>query len=175
MTIDGFADYLIAAGSTATEAADEAGSTDQAGFLPSFLPTFGVSAKTQAWIYGSFIVISAFIAAVAVYLVKQRRKQKAREDGMNYEFEALNNDDLEEGTPRSQGQTGGAVGGRRKARDLYDAFGASDDESQLFSDDDDDADQEKEDYDDEAARGLDESPRGEDGAHEKLLGRGNRS
>jgi kexin len=141
------------------------------------LPTFGVSAKTQAWIYGSFIIISAFIAAVAVYLVKQRRKQKAREDGMNYEFEALNNDDLEEGTPRSQGQAGGAVGGRRKARDLYDAFGASDDESQLFSDEDDDHDddEEKEYYDDEAARGLDESPKGEDGAHEKLLGRGNRS
>jgi kexin len=161
---------LAVSGSAPTAEADE----DKSGFLPSFLPTFGVSAKTQAWIYGSFVVIAAFIAAVAVYLVKQRRKQKAREDGMNYEFEALNNDDLEEGAPRVQGQAGAAAGGRRKARDLYDAFGASDDESELFSDDEDNDDHEKGYYDDEAARGLDESSKGRDGDREKLLGRQHR-
>jgi kexin len=90
---------------------------------------------------------------------------------MNYEFEALNHDDLEEGIPSSQGQAG-ATGGQRKARDLYDAFGASDDEG-IFSDDDDDDDDKKLDYDDEEARGLDEGLKG-DGDREKLLGRGNR-
>jgi len=129
-----------------------------------------VSTKTQAWIYGSFIVIAGFIAAVAVYLVKQRRKVKAREDGMNYEFEALNDVDLEEGG-RTRGSQPAGAGGRRKARDLYDAFGASEDEDALFSDDGDMS--EKEDYyDHDAARGIDESGAGED--RQKLLGRENR-
>jgi kexin len=151
-----------------SEEEDMDGSKEEAktGYLlPSFLPTFGVSAKTQLWIYGALVVIVAFIAAIAVYLVKQRRKQKARKENMDYEFEALNSEDIEEGVP--QGQAPRGAGGRRKARDLYDAFGASDDEAELFSDDGDD---DKEYYDDEEARGIDEGPR--EGDREKLLSRG---
>ena len=97
---------------------------------------------------------------------------------MDYEFEALNNE-LEDGIPNNPGQAG-ATGGRRKARDLYDAFGASEDEDGLFSDDDegdddeDDDEDEKAEHDDETAHGLGGSSRGKDGDREKLLGRGNR-
>lgn len=91
---------------------------------------------------------------------------------MNYEFAALNNDDLEEGIPSST-QAGGAVGGRRKARDLYDAFGASEDEDELFSDDEsEDSQDEKGDYFNEAAHGIDEG--GDSGDRQKLLGREDR-
>ena len=107
-----------------------------------------------------------------------RRKQKARQDSMNYEFEALNGDDLEEGVPSNSGGAGGAgaaAGGRRKARDLYDAFGASDDD-EAYSDDESDSDtdsqNEKTDYYNEAEHGLDEGDAGGDRA--KLLGRDNR-
>jgi len=119
--------------------------------------------------YGSFIVIAAFIAAVAVYLVKQRRKAKAREDGMNYEFEALGSADPEEGGRTRGTQPTGGAGGRRKARDLYDAFGASDDEEELFSDDEEMSEKEEGYYDRDAARGIDEDGKGSD--REKLLGR----
>ena len=98
---------------------------------------------------------------------------------MDYEFEALNND-LEDGMPSNVGQAG-ATGGRRKARDLYDAFGASEDEDGLFSDDDGDGDSDGDGDDeddkaehDETAHGLGGSSRGKDGDREKLLGRGNR-
>lgn len=146
----------------------EAGDTENAAFLPSFLPTFGVSAKTQGWMYGSFIVIVGFIIVVAVFLVKQRRKQQSRQDTMNYEFESLNNEDVEEGTSSGPRQ-GGASGGRRKARDLYDAFGASDDE--MFNDDGehDESEIDEKDYDSDEARGIDEGPR--TGDRQKLLGR----
>ncbi len=142
------------------EGAEKGDEDNKSSFLPTFLPTFGVSAKTQAWIYGAFVVIVAFIALVAVYLVRQRRKAKARQNGMDYEFEALNAEDLEEGG--GQGVTGAAGGGRRKARDLYDAFGASDDEEEMFSDVEKDYAEEE-----EHAHGIDEGRR--EGDREKLL------
>lgn len=112
-------------------------------------------------------MIILFVGALAAYLVIQKRK-RAGKSGADYEFEVLNDedDDLEGGATGSR-RTGGAVGGRRKARDLYDAFGASDDEDELFSDkeyEDDDGS-----YDEDEAHGVDEGRRVGDKA--KLLGR----
>ncbi|KAL7276153.1 pheromone processing endoprotease [Rhizina undulata] len=146
-------------------AADETTSS----YLPSFLPTFGVSAKTQVWIYGAIVGITLFVGALAAYFFVQRKKQRASRNGMDYEFEVLNADDDVEGGAAGGNQARGAVaGGRRKAKDLYDAFGASDDEEELFSDDDEKSYDHARDYDDDEARGIDEGPR--TGDREKLLG-----
>lgn len=148
--------------------------THKSSFLPSFLPTFGVSAKTQVWIYGAFGVIAVFVGVVASYLFIQRRKQRISKDGIDYsyEFEVLNDEDELEGpSPRDHGR-GAATGGRRKARDLYDAFGASDDEEELFSDSDEKGYDNARDYEDEEAHGIDEGRRV--GDREKLLGRADR-
>jgi len=125
-----------------------------------------VSAKTQVWIYGAFVVIILFVGALAAYLFIQ--KKRAKKQGMDYEFEALNNeDDLDDGAPGAGGKA--SAGGRRKARDLYDAFGASDDEEDVFSEKESDDDEGS--YSDDEARGIDEGPRVGDRA--KLLGRDN--
>ncbi|KAI5847198.1 peptidase S8/S53 domain-containing protein [Morchella snyderi] len=154
------------------EAVDE-GINQNASYLPSFLPTFGVSAKTQVWIYGAFAVIAVFVGVVASYLFIQRKKQRASKDGMDYEFAVLNDEDELEGTGPGEHGRGAMVGGRRKARDLYDAFGASDDEEELFSDSDEKGyDNARDDYGDEEAHGVDEGRRV--GDREKLLGRGDR-
>lgn len=102
------------------------------------------------------------MALVAIYVVRQRRKERARKDGRSYEFEALNGEDVEEGL--MGGQTQGPSNGRRKARDLYDAFGASDDE-EFFSDGDEDI-SEKE-YDNNEAHRVDEDSK--DGHSQTLL------
>ena len=123
-----------------------------------------MSAKTQVWIYGAFVVIIIFVGALAAYLFIQ--KERAKKQGMDYEFEALNNeDDLDDGAAGAGGKA--SAGGRRKARDLYDAFGASDDDEDVFSEKESDDDDEGS-YSDEA-RGIDEGPRVGDRA--KLLGR----
>ena len=125
-----------------------------------------MSAKTQVWIYGAFVVIILFVGALAAYLFIQ--KKRAKKQGMDYEFEALNNeDDLDDGAPGAGGKA--SAGGRRKARDLYDAFGASDDEEDVFSEKESDDDEGS--YSDDEARGIDEGPRVGDRA--KLLGRDN--
>ncbi|KAL2017400.1 hypothetical protein VTK56DRAFT_2243 [Thermocarpiscus australiensis] len=121
-------------------------------WLPSFLPTFGVSAATQAWIYGSLVLIVLFCSGLAVYLWMARRRRLRNLNPRNdYEFELL---DEEEGEGLAAGGGGeknaaaGGGGGRRRDRgggggrrttrggELYDAFagGSSDDED----DDDDD-------------------------------------
>ncbi|KAG0638631.1 peptidase S8/S53 domain-containing protein [Tuber brumale] len=152
--------------STATPGDQEA-EVEESNFLPSFFPTFGVSAKTQVWIYGAFVVIILFVGVLATYLSIQ--KKRAKKQGMDYEFEALNNmDDLEGGAAGAGGKASG--GGRRKARDLYDAFGASDDEEDILSEKEYDDDEGS--YDDDEALGIDEGPRVGDRA--KLLGRDNR-
>lgn len=152
-------------------AGEEESEVHKSSFLPSFLPTFGVSAKTQVWIYGSLGVIAVFVGVVAYYLFIQRRKQRVGKNGLDYsyEFEVLNDEDELAGpTPRTHGK-GAATGGRRKARDLYDAFGASDDEEELFSDSDEKGYDNARDYEEEAAHGIDEGRRV--GDREKLLGR----
>lgn len=160
----GTATGTTAISTSTTTPGDQKAGGEGSNFLPSFFPTFGVSAKTQVWIYGAFVVIIIFVGALAAYLFIQ--KERAKKQGMDYEFEALNNeDDLDDGAAGAGGKA--SAGGRRKARDLYDAFGASDDDEDVFSEKESDDDDEGS-YSDEA-RGIDEGPRVGDRA--KLLGR----
>lgn len=149
---------------------------DRPGFIPSFFPTFGVSGKTQAWIYGALVIIVFFIVGVACFLCMQRRKRHAKSS--DYEFAVLEDEDDGAGvmTGGSNRRAGGAAGGRRKARELYDAFGASDDEDEMesYSDDEEKEYRDARDYEleqEEAARGIDEGKRVLGGDREALLGR----
>lgn len=156
-----------------SKAGAEEGSADRPLFIPSFFPTFGVSGKTQAWIYGAFTIIILFVAGVAVYLCVQRRKRKASSN--DYEFAVLEDEEDGAGTSGGSGSRAAGTGaGRRRAKDLYDAFGASDDDGDLFSDDDDDEYKQARDYEleeEERAHGIDEGKRVIGGDREALLGR----
>lgn len=127
-------------------------------FLPSPFPTFGVSKRTQVWIYGALTLILVFIGSLSVYycvFVRRRRtRQRASRDG--YEFDFLkdedDDDDSEDDHGRKiagggrggrfgDGRNGGAGGGlgnkKRKPRagELYDAFaGEGESDEDLFSD-----------------------------------------
>ncbi|KAK4990446.1 pheromone processing endoprotease [Elasticomyces elasticus] len=100
-------------------------------FLPSPFPTFGVSKRTQIWIYGSIALIGIFVTSLAAYffMARRRRLRNARDD---YEFEMLNEDDADDRRP----ENGRAVGRKKRAGELYDAFAEGSDE-ELFSDGDD--------------------------------------
>src|SRR5690606_23057972 len=93
--------------------------TDGSKLIPGFLPTFGVSSKSQLWIYAAVVVIFLFVSGLGIFLCIQRRKRTGgatgyKEVGDDYEFEDI------------EGETAGTMGKQtRKARDLYDAFGAS--------------------------------------------------
>lgn len=146
---------------------------DRPGFIPSFFPTFGVSGKTQAWIYGALVIIVFFIVGVALYLCVQKRKRRAKSS--DYEFAVLEDEDDVGGVMAgSSSRRAGAAGGRRKARELYDAFGASDDEEESYSDDEEKEYRDARDYEleqEEEARGIDEGKRVLGGDREALLGR----
>ncbi|CUS07498.1 unnamed protein product, partial [Tuber aestivum] len=153
--------FFVLVTSTSTAPPGDQGA-EESDFLPSFFPSFGVSAKTRVWIYGAFAVIILFVGALVAYLFIQ--KKRAKKQGMDYEFEALNNeDDLDDGAAGAGRKA--SVGGRRKARDLYDAFGASDDDEDTPSEKEYDGDEGS--YDDDEALGIDEGPRVGDRA--KLL------
>jgi len=142
--------------STASSSADQ--------FLPSFFPTFGVSKRTQIWIYGALILIVIFCGGLGAYFLVQRRKRLRNNLRDDYEFEMLDGHDLD-------GGPNGAVNGKkpkRRAGELYDAFAGESDE-ELFSDAD-------EGYRDEAEPdgGQEEEERGRRPSRddeEKLLGR----
>ena len=103
-------------------------------FLPHYFPTFGVSKRTQIWIYGALAIIVLFCAGLAsyIYIIRRRRRRNERDD---YEFEMLDDD----------GEGVNATGGKRtkrRAGELYDAFaGESDEDNQLLSDEDDEDDE----------------------------------
>jgi kexin len=104
--------------------------TPSESFLPAFFPTFGVSKRTQIWIYGSLGLIVAFCCALGVYFYVQRKKRLRNNPRDDYEFEVL--DDHDDDTGRMNGHARGKKA-RRRAGELYDAFaGESDDEA--FSD-----------------------------------------
>lgn len=117
--------------STPTTSASPSATTTAAAdsFLPHYFPTFGVSKKTQIWIYGSFTIIVVFCIGLGTYFFVQRRR-RANINRDDYEFEMVNDDDANAGLR-------GHSKGRRSKRggELYDAFaGESDDE--LLSDED---------------------------------------
>lgn len=98
-------------------------------FLPHYFPTFGVSKKTQIWIYGSVTIILLFCAGLGTYFVVQRRR-RARINRDDYEFEMVNDDDAATGrNARTQGRRS------RRGGELYDAFAGESDE-ELLSDED---------------------------------------
>ncbi|KAL2444514.1 Kexin [Exophiala dermatitidis] len=100
-------------------------------FLPSFFPTFGVSKRTQIWIYGSIVLIVVFCSGLGVYFLIQRRKRLRNNPRDTYEFEMVGDADEDE----QQGLTsrGGGKSRARRGGELYDAFaGESDDD--LYSD-----------------------------------------
>ncbi|KAH7123892.1 peptidase S8/S53 domain-containing protein [Dendryphion nanum] len=107
-------------------------------FLPSPFPTFGVSKRTQIWIYGALGLILVFCISLAIYLYLARRKrlQSSRD---NYEFEMLDDADDDEGGARTGMLNGAAAGTRgkraRRGGELYDAFAGESDED-LLSDSD---------------------------------------
>ena len=106
---------------TATSSADH--------FLPSFFPTFGVSKRTQIWIYGAVVLIVLFCGALGVYFLVQRRKRLRNHPRDDYEFEMLDETDL------GRGPDGLATNKKpkRRAGELYDAFAGESDE-EMFSD-----------------------------------------
>lgn len=120
-------------------------------WLPSFLPTFGVSASTQAWIYGALTLIVIFCSGLAGYFYMARRKRlrngAARDD---YEFELLDEEEAEGLNSGEKKSAAGKKGGRRtRGGELYDAFAGG-------SEDDDD-------FEDEYRDRMEERFRGEEG------------
>jgi len=107
-------------------------------WLPSFFPTFGVSAKTQIWIYGSIALIALFCISLSVYLFLARRKRLRNDPREDYEFDLIDEDEAE-GLTRTRGSSGQAgKKSKRRAGELYDAFADGSDDD-IFSDDDEDS------------------------------------
>ncbi|TKA28156.1 hypothetical protein B0A50_04127 [Salinomyces thailandicus] len=104
--------------------------------LPHIFPTFGVTRRTQAWIYGSLALILIFLAALGGWYYRQRRRRRwmNRDD---YSFEMVDHDDDAD----DHGQNGGVGGGGlrpggvngkgKKAKQLYDAFAPDDSEEEM--------------------------------------------
>ena len=117
-----------AASSTALPATPPEEDEKDSHFLPHYFPTFGVSKRTQIWIYGALAIIILFCAGLGTYFYIQRRKRR-RSEREEYEFEALEEED---GMLNGNGAAGGKRKGRR-AGELYDAFAGESDEEQLLS------------------------------------------
>lgn len=113
-------------------------------FLPHYFPTFGVSKRTQIWIYGAFTIIALFCACLGIYFYYQKRKRN-RSEREDYEFEMIEDDE----------GISGAAGKRTKRRggELYDAFAGESDEEGLLSD----TDEASGGYRDEAANEMKEA------------------
>ena len=118
--------------STVTETA-AATHTYSDSFLPSFFPTFGVSKKTQIWIYSSIGLIVAFCVGLGIYfLVRRKRTQNNARDG--YEFEMVGTDEDDDARRGLTSRSG--RGRQRRGGELYDAFAGESDEDDLYSEDD---------------------------------------
>jgi kexin len=110
--------------------------SDNSNFLPRPFPTFGVSKRTQIWIYGAIGLILVFLIVLGGwwYYMRRKRRWMNRDD---YGFEMVDHDDHDD-YPASRGMNGhanGGIGGRRKVRagELYDAFAEdTDDEADMF-------------------------------------------
>jgi kexin len=102
-------------------------------FLPSYFPTFGVSRKSQIWIYGAASLILVFGISLATYAFIQRRKRLRNNPRDEYEFEMLADGEGEDGANGHANGVAGKKGKTRRAGELYDAFAGESDEE--FSDD----------------------------------------
>ncbi|KAF9699638.1 hypothetical protein EKO04_002599 [Ascochyta lentis] len=102
--------------------------------LPSIFPTFGVSRRTQIWIYGSLSLIIMFMAGLGAYFyIARRKQQKSSRDA--YEFEVLDDVEDREETGMLSGAGAKKKGRTRRGGELYDAFAGESDED-LLSDSD---------------------------------------
>jgi len=131
---------------TSSSPASTSTSDKESSWLPSFFPTFGVSAKTQIWIYGAIGLIVVFCSGLGVYLYMARRRRLRNNSRDSYEFDLVAEEE-------AQGLTqGGATGGKRqkskrRAGELYDAFAAGSEDEDFDDFDDEDG----EDYQDNDA------------------------
>lgn len=100
-------------------------------YLPAAFPTFGVSPRTQLWIYGSATLITLFCTSLAVYFWMARRKQAGNSRRDDYEFEVLDNEEDDQSS-RANGPSSKQKG-KRRAGELYDAFAGESDQD-VFSD-----------------------------------------
>lgn len=111
--------------------------SDDSSFLPRPFPTFGVSKRTQIWIYGALALILAFLAGLGGWWWYMRRKKQRWMGRDDYGFEMVDHDDDDGAPPPVNGNyANGGLGGRRKKRagELYDAFaeGTDDEEAEMF-------------------------------------------
>ncbi|KAL9602177.1 MAG: hypothetical protein Q9219_002041 [cf. Caloplaca sp. 3 TL-2023] len=120
-----------ASSTTTSSASASATAASKEHFLPHYFPTFGVSKRTQIWIYGAFAIIVLFCAGLGTYFFVQRRR-RIRNSRDAYEFDVLDDADV------GAGLTGAKSGRRprRRAGELYDAFAGESDEEELLSDSD---------------------------------------
>jgi kexin len=98
-------------------------------YISSYLPTFGTSKRTQAWIYASFAMIVVFFIGLGVYFQLQRVKRRRTTAHDDYEFEMIEDED------EMQPMTGASGRTQRRGGELYNAFAGESDE-EMFSDDD---------------------------------------
>ena len=107
-------------------------STTPSSWLPSFFPTFGVSSRTQIWIYGAAALILIFCAGLGTYLYMARRKRLRNNPRDEWEFDLIEDDEAQGLRGQGRVASGARHGSKRRAGELYDAFAAgSEDESEL--------------------------------------------
>lgn len=124
--------------STGTDSQEaEPENTQASNWLPSFLPSFGMSKATQVWIYGSLVLIVLFCSGLGIYFYLARRKRLRNNPRNEYEFELLDEEEAEglAGNNSEKGVAAAGSGGRKgrtRGGELYDAFaGGSDDEDEF--------------------------------------------
>ncbi|PHH93219.1 hypothetical protein CDD83_10157 [Cordyceps sp. RAO-2017] len=96
---------------------------------PGVPPGFSPGKPGPIWIYGAFCLIIVFCIALGSWLWIARRRRLRNQARDNYEFELIDEEELEalEGGEKDGG--GGRKGRRTRGGELYDAFaGGSDDE-----------------------------------------------
>lgn len=117
----------VSASSSASGVAAAAATATAGSWLPSFLPTFGASPHTLAWIYGAMGLIVLFVVGLGTWWWIMRRRQLRNSPRDGYEFELLNEEEGE----RLAGGGAAEKGQKRRGGELYDAFaGGSEDEDE---------------------------------------------